>query len=245
MPAYLVFVVRTLLIAAWAAAATAQEPLNNIIRVTIETLAAVLGGAQVVGTSSYDEAICTPSEEAALIALRTQQIIAHESGVTNTVDPMGGSYYLECLTSEIERGAAELIEKIDRMGGSVAAIESGYYLKELAEGAFKHQTEVESGRKVIVGVNKYHLDKDKKVQIRSFRCDPSVGQRQIARLNELRRKRNNQEVSSSLANLKKEAQDGNNLVTPLIRAVKAYATIGEICDTLRAVFGDYQPQSYI
>ncbi len=215
---------------------TAQQPYNNVARTAIQALAAVLGGTQSLHTNSLDEAWALPTESAATIALRTQQILAHESGVTNTADPFGGSYFVESLTNEIERGARDYIERIDAMGGMVRAIERGYPQREIADAAYQYQTAADRKEKIIVGVNDY-LSDEKPIEI--LRIDESVGGRQEERLQRLRASRSNEEVGRKLAALRKAAGDGDNLMPPLVGAVKAYATLGEICDALRKVFGVY------
>jgi methylmalonyl-CoA mutase, N-terminal domain len=215
---------------------TAQQPYNNVARTAIQALAAVLGGAQSLHTNSLDEAWALPTESAATIALRTQQILAHESGVTNTADPFGGSYFVESLTNEIERGARDYIERIDAMGGMVRAIERGYPQREIADAAYQYQTAADRKEKIIVGVNDY-LSDEKPIEI--LRIDESVGGRQEERLRRLRASRSNEEVERKLAALQKAARGSDNLMPHLMGAVKAYATLGEICDALRKVFGVY------
>jgi len=217
---------------------TAQQPLNNIVRATIMALAAVLSGHQTLVVSSYDEALALPSDEAVRIALRTQQIIAHESGVTNTVDPLGGSYYVEWLTDELEKRANDVLDVVEKMGGTVAAIEKGYYDREIAAAAADDLSRVEKGEKVIVGVNKYAEDKPQEPEIR--RINPQEEKRQIERLNKLKKERDGQQVQKALSLLKQAAQDRVNLVDPLVDVVKSYATLGEIRDTLVSVWGEYR-----
>jgi methylmalonyl-CoA mutase N-terminal domain/subunit len=218
---------------------TAQQPLNNIIRVTIQSLAAVLGGTQSLHTNSFDEALCLPSEEAVRVALRTQQIIAHESGVTETVDPIAGSYYAESLTKEMEEKAMEYIEKIDNMGGVYAAIEKGFFQKEIADSAFKYQQEIDCCQRKIVGVNDYTIANER-VTIPLLRIDPKVEKEQIASLQKVKRERDNSKVKNVLARLHDEADKNVNLMPVIIEAVKAYATLGEMCDVLRSVYGEYK-----
>lgn len=218
---------------------TAQQPLNNIIRVTIQALAAVLGGTQSLHTNSYDEALALPTEESVRIALRTQQIIAYESGVTNTVDPLAGSYYIEWLTTKIEKEAMKLIEKIDELGGMVEAIEKGFVQKEIQDSAYRYQVEIEKGEKIVVGVNKFQIDEDLS-GLKLLKVDPSIAEKQVKRLHELKQRRDNIRVKSVLEDLRKAAQDESvNLMPYFLEAVKAYATEGEICDVLRDVFGVY------
>jgi len=217
---------------------TAQQSEINIVRVAIQALAAVLGGAQSLHTNSYDEALCLPTEKAVRIALRTQQIIAEESGVANTVDPLGGSYYIEWLTNEIEDRALRYIEKIEKMGGAVAAIKSGYIQKEIADSAYKSQKEIETGEKCIVGVNKYIMEE--KLSYEILKVDPEVERRQIEHIRKLRATRDNSRVEEILRKMKEVAESGENILPITIEAVKSYATIGEICNILRDVFGEYK-----
>ena len=218
---------------------TAQQPLNNIVRGALETLAAVLGGIQSNVTSSYDEALSLPSSEAVRIALRTQQIIADESGVTKTVDPLGGSYYVEWLTGELEKRATELLSQVEEMGGAIVAIEEGFFEKEIARSAYENLKQVQSGERVTIGVNKYVVDEPVKIEIR--KVDHKEEDRQIEKLRKLRKERENDKVKVSLNQLRREAEEGVNLVPCLIDTVKTYATLGEICDTLREVYGEYKP----
>ncbi len=216
---------------------TAQQPYNNVVRTAIQALAAVLGGTQSLHTNSLDEAWALPTEFAATIALRTQQIIAHETGVTNTVDPLGGSYFVESLTNEVERGAWDYIEKIDAMGGMVAAIERSYPQREIAEASYRYQMAVDKKEKIIVGVNDY-VAQEKPLEV--LQIDETVAHRQAQRLSKLRADRSNDEVSRRLATLRKAAEGKDNLMPFLFDAVKAYATLGEICDAMRDVFGTYE-----
>jgi len=217
---------------------TAQQPHNNIVRTAFQALAAVLGGTQSLHTNSYDEALCLPTEHAVMTAVRTQQIIAYESGVTNTVDPLAGSYFIEWLTDEIEKEAFEYIAKIDQMGGALAAIESGYVAREIMDSAYKYQKEIDSGERVLVGLNKYTIEEEIKPPL--LRPDPEVERLQKERLAALKRKRDNKKVRESLEKLRIAAMDNVNMMPPIIEAVKAYATIGEMCDVLREVFGEYK-----
>ena len=216
---------------------TAQQPENNIVRVTIQALAAVLGGTQSLHTNSMDEALSLPTETAATVALRTQQIIAEESGIANTVDPVGGSYFIESLTRRIEERARELIVTIDRLGGAVRAIEEGHIQKEIQEAAYRYQVEVESGRRGIVGVNRY-VD-DRGVSIPLHRLEPALEQDQVKRLRALRARRPAGAVTASLAALEASARGGDNLLPRILDAVESLATLGEIADTLRKVFATY------
>lgn len=217
---------------------TAQQPHNNIIRVTLQALAAVLGGTQSLHTNSFDEAYALPSVEAVSIALRTQQIIAYESGVTDTVDPLAGSYYIEYLTSQIEEEATRYIEKIDSLGGATAAIEKGYMQREIVESAYRYQKEVESKEKVVIGVNKFTIEKEAPITI--LRVDPAVEEHQIEKLNKIKRERNNHEVRNALNRLHHEAEHNENLLPAILAAVKKQATLGEICDALKTVYGEYK-----
>jgi len=218
---------------------TAQQPLNNIVRVTIQALAAVLGGTQSLHTNSFDEALALPSEQAVRVALRTQQIIAHESGVAETIDPLAGSYYLEYLTNEMEERAMDYIQRIEDMGGVIEAIERGWLQREIAESSYKYQREVDLKKRVIVGVNEY-TSEGEPMPIPILRVDPKVEEEQIARLKKLRRERNNRKVKETLEKLHYAAENNENLMPTIIKAVKAYATLGEICDVLREVYGVYK-----
>ncbi len=224
-------------------ALTAQQPLNNIVRVTIQTLAAALAGVQTHHASSYDEALSLPSEEAVRMSLRIQQIVAEESGVTNTVDPLGGSFYVETLTRKIEEEANRYLMEVEARGGAVSAIEQGYIQKEIADAAYQYQRRVERKELVVVGVNEY-VEEDP-VRVPPFRVDPSVRDRQVAKLQRLRASRDAAEVEASLRQLGDDAQHGRNIVPATLRAVKAYATVGEICDVLRGVFGVYRDPGYL
>ncbi|MCD6450322.1 MAG: methylmalonyl-CoA mutase family protein [Thermotogaceae bacterium] len=217
---------------------TAQQPMNNIIRVTIQALAAVLGGTQSLHTNSYDEALALPTEESVRIALRTQQIIAYESGVADTIDPFAGSYAIESMTNEIEKRAMKYIEKIDSLGGMVKAIEMGYAQKEINESAYKYQLAVESGEEVIVGVNKFQVE-EKVSTDNILKVDPEVEEKQKARVKKLKERRDNEKVKKALEKVKNAAENGENLMPPIIEAVKVYATVGEISNALREVFGEY------
>ena len=218
---------------------TAQQPLNNLVRTTFQAMAAVLGGCQSLAVCSYDEALALPTEESVRLSLRTQQIIAHESGVVDTVDPLGGSYYLETMTDEIEKRAMEYIEKIDRLGGAVAAIEKGYIQQEIQESSYRYQKELESGKRTLVGVNKYEV---KEPPLKGLlKVDPRVREVQIKRLAELRATRNQKRVDESLQKLREVAKKDGNLMVPILDCVRAYGTLGEICDILRGVFGEYEP----
>jgi methylmalonyl-CoA mutase N-terminal domain/subunit len=222
---------------------TAQQPFNNIVRVTMQALAAVLGGAQSLHTNSFDEALALPSEIAVMTALRTQQIIAYESGVTNTIDPLGGSYCVEFLTNRIEEEAMEYIDKIHEMGGAASAIQKGFYQKEIADSAYRYQREIESKQKIMVGMNEFVTDA--KVPIKILRVAPEAEKRQIERLRKVRAERNGKKVKENLEKLRKAAEGQENLVPYIFEAVKAYATNGEISDTLREVFGEYKATTIV
>ncbi len=215
---------------------TAQQPDNNVARVTLQALAAVLGGTQSLHTCARDEALALPTEQSAQIALRTQQLIAYESGVADTVDPLAGSYFVESLTNELEGLAWKEFEKIQEMGGSIAAIERGYLQREIAESAFRYQREIEKGERVVVGVNRFAVPEKRSIQI--LRVDGAVRDRQIARLADLKRRRDPQEVSRALSRLEGAARGRENLMPLLVECVEAYATLGEISDVLRGLFGE-------
>jgi len=217
---------------------TAQQPYNNIIRTTIQALAAVLGGTQSLHTNSLDEALSLPTEEAVRIALRTQQIIAEESGVANTVDPLGGSYFVEALTNQMERGVWDYFRRIDELGGVIPAIEQGFFQREIADAAYEYQRRIESGEQIIVGVNAYTIEEETPIPI--LKIGPEIEAKQRERLARVRRERNAARVNAALAEVRRAAQDGDNLVPPILEAVKAYATLGEIIDELRGVFGEYE-----
>ena len=216
---------------------TAQQPHNNIIRVTIQALAAVMGGTQSLHTNGFDEALALPTEEAASIALRTQQIVAYESGVPQTVDPLGGSYFVEALTDEVESKAWEYIHRIDEMGGAVAAIEQGFIQKEIADSAYRYQKDIESTQKIIVGVNKFATNDQHKVDLMTI--DDSIRKVQSEKLTLLKKNRNNENVQSCLSALKVAAKGTDNLMPFILAAVEEYATLGEISDVMREVFGEY------
>jgi methylmalonyl-CoA mutase N-terminal domain/subunit len=218
---------------------TAQQPENNIVRTTLEALAAVLGGTQSLHTNSYDEALALPSEKAARIALRTQQIIAAESGVASTVDPLGGSYFIESLTNEIEERALALMDKIEGMGGSVAAIEAGWMQDEIAESAFRIQQAVESGERVVVGVNRYQTDDEEPLELQTI--DEAEVAAQVDRLRRLRSGRDGAAVKAALRAVRETAGGDGNLLYPMRDALAVRATLGEVSDALREVFGTYTP----
>jgi len=217
---------------------TAREPENNVIRVTLQALASVLGGTQSLHTNSRDEALSLPSQLSAQIALRTQQIIAYESGVGNTADPVGGSYYVEHLTNQIENKAKKYIDHIQENGGALWAVESGYYQKEIQKSAYHYQKQIEKKQKIVVGVNRFETEKEKIKEI--FRVDPKVASEQIKRLTEVKKRRENKKVKSLLKELEKKAESDDNLIYPILDCVEQYATIGEICDVLRDTWGEYR-----
>lgn len=220
-------------------ALTAQQPDNNIVRVTLQALAAALGGTQSLHTNSRDEALSLPTQDSVTIALRTQQIIAHESGVASTVDPLAGSYYVESMTNQIENQALDYIKRIDELGGAVAAIEQGFIQREIQESAYAYQKSVESNERIVVGVNKFQVENEKLPEL--LKVKPEVEARQRAQLKDLRQQRDNTRVQSALQQLEKVAQTDANLMPAIIDAVRTYATLGEICDVLRQVFGEYEP----
>jgi methylmalonyl-CoA mutase N-terminal domain/subunit len=217
---------------------TAQQPDVNVVRVSMQALAAVLGGAQSLHTNSKDEALSLPTEESARLALRTQQIIAYESGVTNTADPVGGSYYIEQLTDDIERGALEYIERIDAMGGTLAAIEKGYIQTEIQNAAYEYQQSVERGEAIVVGVNRFEQE-EKEAPV-TFRLDPELEKQQVKRLREMRASRDNGVVENRLRSLEQAARASDNLMPHIFACAEAYSTVGEISDRLRNVFGEHQ-----
>jgi methylmalonyl-CoA mutase, N-terminal domain len=217
---------------------TAQQPDNNVVRVAFQALAAVLGGTQSLHTNSRDEAYALPTEDSVRLALRTQQLIAYESGVADMIDPLGGSYAVEALTDEIERKSMEYIEKIEAMGGAIKAIESGYIQGEIGESAYQYQKEIETKKRIIVGLNQFQIEEEPLRDI--LRIKPEVEQYQKEKLARVKKERNNTKVKETLAVLKKAAQGTDNVVPPILEAVKVYATLGEISDTLREVFGEYK-----
>jgi methylmalonyl-CoA mutase N-terminal domain/subunit len=217
---------------------TAQQPMNNIVRVAFQALAAVLGGTQSLHTNSMDEALALPSEQAVQIALRTQQLIAYESGVCDTVDPLGGAYYLEALTREIEKRAETYIRKIDEMGGAASAIEKGFIQREIQESAYRFQREIERKERVVVGVNRFQVQEEKPRNL--LRVDPAVRASQLEKIRKLKSERDSAGVTKCLVELKAAASSADNLMVPILDAVKCYATLGEICNVLRDVFGEYK-----
>jgi methylmalonyl-CoA mutase N-terminal domain/subunit len=215
---------------------TAQQPELNIVRTALEALAAVLGGTQSLHTNSFDEALALPTEDAVRIALRTQQVIAHETGVVNTIDPLGGSYYVERLTDELERQAYEYFERIEKLGGMVAAIKENFPQREIAEASYRYQSEVEAKQRIVVGVNKYVQQDERPLEI--LKIDAALEGKQIERVRALRARRDSAAVEQTLARLKEDAaHDGRNLMPPIVDAARAYVTMGEMCDALRDVWG--------
>jgi len=226
---------------------TAQQPLNNIVRTSLHVLACMLGGVEEIHSPAHDEALALPTLQATRLSAVTKHIIQYETGLGNTVDPLGGSYYMESLTNELEKQAHEEFKKIQRTGGAIAAVENGYYLKEMADGMYKYQKEVESGERMIIGVNKDELPEE--LPIETFAGDPEAERRQVERLNRLREERDNELVGKTLGELRgaareKAIRNNTNIVAPILEAVKAYATIGKICSVLRDVFGEYEPSRY-
>ena len=222
---------------------TAQQPLINIARTTYQTLAAVLGGMQSIAVSSYDEGLCIPTEESAMVSLRIQQLLAYESGVTGAIDPLAGSYYVEYLTNEIEKRAVNYIHEIDEMGGAPVAIETGYIQKKIQEGAYRYQKEIESGERILIGVNKFKVDEP--VPMKLQRVDAQVEKDQLEKLRKIKMTRDNGKVKFLLGKLMETAKGNGNLMYPILDAVKAYATLGEICSTLREVYGEYKGTTFI
>jgi methylmalonyl-CoA mutase N-terminal domain/subunit len=216
---------------------TAQQPYNNVVRTALQALAGVLGGTNSLHTNSLDEALALPTTEAATLALRTQQIIAHESGVANVVDPLGGSWYVEALTNRLEAEAFEYFDRIDGMGGMVAAIELGYPQREIAESAYRFQQSVEQGRKIVVGVNAYVADQDARVPI--LYIDDAIGDVQLSKVAAIKASRDNGRVTAALRSMQDAARGTGALMEPILEAVRAYATVGEMCDALRDVWGEY------
>ena len=215
---------------------TAQQPDNNIVRTAYQAMAAVLGGTQSLHTNAKDEALALPTEDSALLALRTQQMLAYETGVADTIDPLAGSYYVESLTNDLERHAWEYIEQIDALGGSVRAVEQGYIQREIEEAAYRYQRDLDEQRRIVVGVNKFQSAEAKLPPI--LKVDPEAGRRQAQRVAELRARRDNAAVGATLAALESAARGSENLMPHILAAVEAYATLGEISDTLRTVFGE-------
>jgi methylmalonyl-CoA mutase N-terminal domain/subunit len=222
---------------------TAQQPVNNVVRVAIQALAGVMGGVQSLHTNSMDETLALPTEQAVMVALRTQQLIAEETGVTNTIDPFGGSYAVEALTDRMERDAMEYIRRIDEMGGMVKAIETGYPQREIAEAAFNYQRQLEQGIKIVVGVNKYTIPEE--IKIETLRIDPAMEEMQIQRVRKMKRERNSVAVRESLARVAEACRSGENLMEPICEAVRRDGTVGEVCDVFRSEFGIYTDPGWI
>jgi methylmalonyl-CoA mutase, N-terminal domain len=222
---------------------TAQQPMNNVVRVAIQALAGVMGGVQSLHTNSMDETLALPTEHAVMVALRTQQLIAEETGVTNTIDPLGGSYAVEALTDRMERDAMDYIRRIDEMGGMVKAIETGFPQREIAEAAFTYQRQLEQGVKTVVGVNKYTIPEE--IKIETLRIDPALEEMQVQRVRKLKRERNSAAVREALARVAEACRSGENLMEPICEAVRRDATVGEICDVYRAEFGIYTDPGWI
>ena len=222
---------------------TAQQPLNNIVRTSVQALAAVCGGTQSLHTNSYDEALSLPTQEAARTALRTQQVIANESGTADTIDPLAGSYFVEQLTDEIERLAGEYIETIDKLGGAVTAIERGFQQREIQQAAYTYQQAIESKEQIVVGVNAYAIEESTKFEV--LKIDPSIESGQRSRLQALRTRRDNDAVDKALAEVRRRAEGTDNLMPSILDAVRAYATLGEISDAMRAAFGEFQAPVFV
>jgi methylmalonyl-CoA mutase N-terminal domain/subunit len=222
------------------ASLTAQQPLNNVVRTTIEALAAVLGGTQSLHTNSFDEALSLPTQASATLALRTQQIIGFESGVTDTADPLAGSYVVEALTDELERRARDLIEQIDGMGGAVTAIEKGWVQEQIADASYAYQLAVESGERIVVGVNKFQEKEGPNTAL--FKPNEAVAREQTDSLAQLRAERDNAAVQAALADLKATAEGTGNVLVPMREALRRHASVGEVCGVLRQVWGEYRPE---
>jgi len=225
------------------AALTAQQPMNNIMRVTLQALAAALGGTQSLHTNSYDEALSLPTEESVKIALRTQQLIAHESGVADTIDPLAGSYYVENMTDRFVKEAKEYIDKIDEFGGMAEAIEAGYVQREIQDSAYKYQKKIEEKERVVVGVNEF-VEEDEKAKADIMKVDEKVEQSQKEKLNEVKEKRDSEAVKKHLKEIRKAAENGDNVMYPIVDAVREYASLGEISNVLRDVYGEYEAQNF-
>jgi methylmalonyl-CoA mutase, N-terminal domain len=217
---------------------TAQQPENNLVRVGLQCLAAVLGGCQSLHANALDEALALPTEQSALLALRTQQILAHETGVANTTDPVAGSYAIEKLTDEIETGAMEYIAKIDAMGGMLRAIETGYVQQEIQKAAYEYQQAVERGDQVVVGVNRFQAEEERPIP--TLRMDPELERAQVGRLQALRARRDAAKASAAIVEIERRARGSENLMPAIVTAVESFATVGEISDALRRAFGEYQ-----
>ncbi|ODS31918.1 MAG: hypothetical protein SCARUB_02961 [Candidatus Scalindua rubra] len=217
---------------------TAQQPMNNIIRVTIQALAGVLGGTQSLHTDSLDETLALPSEEAVMIALRTQQIIAEESGVANTIDPLGGSYYIEALTNEMEKGSYEYFKKLDDLGGMISAITKGFPQNEIRKASYTYQKEIDDNERIIVGVNKYTTKEEQPIE--TLKIEPEIEKKQVEKLQAFKKNRDNNKLNKAIEDLKKAASSGKSVMPMIIETVKLYATVGEICNAMKEVFGEYK-----
>jgi methylmalonyl-CoA mutase N-terminal domain/subunit len=222
---------------------TAQQPINNVVRVAIQALAGVLGGTQSLHTNSMDETLALPNEQSVLVALRTQQIIAEETGVANVVDPLGGSYAVEALTDRLENEAYDYIRKIDELGGIVRAVELGYPQKEISEASYRYQQQFDRGERVMVGVNKYQIEDEPPMEI--LRIGPDVERKQAQRVRERKQRRDADVVKTALLAVKRAATDGTNLMPPIIEAVKRDCTVGEISDVFRGAFGEYRDPAWV
>ncbi len=222
---------------------TAQQPLNNVVRVAIQALAGVMGGVQSLHTNSLDETLALPTEQSVMVALRTQQLIAEETGVTNTIDPLGGSYAVEALTDRMERDATDYIRRIDEMGGMIKAIETGYPQREIADAAFTYQRQLEQGVKTVVGVNKYSIPEE--IKIETLKIDPAMEEMQVQRVRKMKRARNAMAVREALARVAEACREGENLMEPICEAVRREATVGEVCDIFRSEFGTYSDPGWI
>jgi methylmalonyl-CoA mutase N-terminal domain/subunit len=225
------------------ASLTAQQPINNVVRVALQAMAGVLGGVQSLHTNSMDETLALPTEQAVTVALRTQQIIAEETGITNTIDPFGGSYAIEALTDRIEHEAMEYIRRIDEMGGMVQAIETGYPQREIAEAAFHYQRQLEKGIKTIVGVNKYSVPEE--IPIETLKIEPAIEERQVQRVRKMKRDRNSIAVREALARVSEACRSNQNLMEPVLEAVRREVTVGEISEVFRTEFGVYRDPGWI
>jgi len=222
---------------------TAQQPLNNVVRVGLQTYATALGGGQSLHTNSYDEALCLPTQQAVTVALRTQQIVAEESGATDTIDPLAGCYYVEAMTDKIEAEIDDYIKKIDAMGGTLVAIEQGYIQKEIQNSAYRFQKEIESGERVYVGINKYTMEEPPPTGL--LKVDMSVGDEKAAELKKFRASRDQAKWKAALDKLREVSKTNENVMPAVIEAVKAKATVGEICNVWRDVFGEYRPKEFV
>ncbi|UCH05417.1 MAG: methylmalonyl-CoA mutase, partial [Candidatus Thorarchaeota archaeon] len=218
---------------------TAQQPQVNVVRTAYQALAAVLGGTQSLHTNSMDEALCLPTEDAVRVALRTQQVLAHESGVPNTIDPLAGSYYIEALTNELEEEAYKYFDRVDSLGGVIPAIEKGFFQKEISDAAYRYEREIETKKRIVVGVNDF-VQEDEAIKIPVLKIDPEVERRQIERLNKTRKERDNKKVEAALDGLRKASEGTENVVPHVVDAVRAYASVGEVCGVWREVYGEWE-----